>query len=190
MWHLDALSKRDGLDLAGDELSQFVEGLRVIWEENGIVLGVPFNVDRPVANAIINPMGPNPEPGGELMGPQVTDDDVRVGQFLAVYEAVLTADPADGRWQDGAVAWRAMSFGSQVLSDFFVGSTLFRESQDCGFDLAMVAELVETADGDRNLLFGDVAPLPHDAEVDHIVIPLQDDLLHQAAQQRLLLRPR
>ena len=39
MWHLDALSKRDGLDLAGDELSQFVEGLRVIREEDGVVLG-------------------------------------------------------------------------------------------------------------------------------------------------------
>ncbi len=190
MWHLDALSKLDGLDLAGDELSQFVEGLRIFREEDGIVLGVPLDVDRPVANAIINPMGPNLEPGGELVGPQVTDDDVRVGQFLAVYESVLTADPADGRWQDGAVASRAVSFGSQVLRDFFVGSTLFRESQDCDFDLAMVAELVETADGDRNGPFGDVAALPHDAEGHHVVVAFQNNFLHQAAQQRLLLRPR
>ena len=152
--------------------------------------GVPVDVDRPVANTIINPMGANLKPGGELVGPQVASDHVRVGQFLAMHQAVLTTDAADGRWQNGTVTWRAMSGGSQVLRDFFVGSSLFRESEDCGFDLAMVAELFETTDGDRNLLFGDIAALPHDAEGDHIVVPFQDDFLHQAAEQGLLLGPR
>ena len=103
MWHLDALSKRDGLDLAGEELPQRVEGLRVIREEDGVVLRVPLDVDRPVAHAIINPMGTNLELDGELMGPQVADDDVRMGQFLGMHEAVLATDSADGRWQDGVV---------------------------------------------------------------------------------------
>ncbi len=96
MWHLDALSKRDGLDLATEELSQFVEGLRVIREQDGLVLRVLFDVDRPVVDAIINPIGANLESGGQLVGTQVAGDDMRVGQFLAVHEAVLTANSTDG----------------------------------------------------------------------------------------------
>ena len=125
MWHLDALSKRDGLDLAAEELPQVFEGFDVVWEQDGVVCGVPCDFDRPVTDPIINPMGTNLQSGCQLVGAQVAGDDVRMGQFFGMHEAVFTTNSANGRRQERAVLF-ATTFWS-FLREFSPLEAALRE---------------------------------------------------------------
>jgi hypothetical protein len=57
MYHLDALSKCQRCYFAVGELVELSQGGWVIWEQIGLVFRILFHLDRPVADAIVNPVG-------------------------------------------------------------------------------------------------------------------------------------
>ncbi len=96
MCHLDALSKRDGVDGSIDELLEFFESFGGVWKQNSLVCWVLLVFDGPVADPVVNPMRANLQPLGKLVWPHIASDDVRVAQFFVMNNAVLFADARHG----------------------------------------------------------------------------------------------
>jgi len=59
MYHLDALSKCQRCYFAVDELVELSQGGWVIREQIGLVFRILFNLDHPVTDAVIDPVGLN-----------------------------------------------------------------------------------------------------------------------------------
>lgn len=89
MCHVDALSERYIYDVAVHKFLQLFHGLVGIGEEVGAVRRVFLNIDRSIADSIVNRMRSSVEFWGELVRSQISINEMGAGEILLVLDPVL-----------------------------------------------------------------------------------------------------
>lgn len=110
-------------------------------------------------------------------------------QVRLACESVLQTDRGHGGAEQRVALGRAVAGSSEMFSNLTICAPLFRHSENRGLHLLKAGEAGEAAHSDPNVGAGCVTTAPYEARLDPVPRAPQDDLVHQAAEQGLLLRP-
>jgi hypothetical protein len=177
-----------GVERPRPEPSEPVESLGRVREQIQLPFGVERDLDRAVVDAVVDPAPFEVQLLDELRHRQEAGDVSRVRLPAIAEQAVAEPDEPHRAGQDGRVSRRVVTTIGQTSGDLFIGPALPGHVEDRLLDLPAAREERPGADGDRDFGGRRLAPLPDHAAVDGVRGgAMDDDLVDQAPQQRLLL---